>query len=107
MTKGEEHIAAARTIAQALGETLAGQDAPLALRYRTLVTAFDQMAGHFFVKSALSVTFTAAVRRAAEAAREGHAATGVAGALDAIAPFEAAVVKLQGKTTGSGGVVIT
>lgn len=105
MTKGEEHVASAREIAQALARELAGQDAPLAQRYRTLVTAFDQMAGHFFVKSALSVTFTAAVRRAAEAARD--AGAGVAGAQSVIAPFEAAVIKLQGKTAGSGGVVIT
>ena len=107
MTKGQEHVAEARSIALELADALTGSNARLAERLRALTTGLDEIAGHVFVKGALAVPFTAAVTRAARAAREAYPAGGAAAGTAPIEALEAAVVKLQQKTTGTGGVAIT
>jgi hypothetical protein len=107
MTKGQEQVAEARAIAMELADTLAGSGDGLDERVRALTTGLDEIAGHVFVKGALAVPFTAAVARAARAAREAYPAGDAAAGAKPIETLEAAVVKLQQKTTGTGGVAIT
>ncbi len=106
MTKGQEQVAAAHAAATEAATALADSDATIAERFRTLTSALEEIAGHVFVKGALAVPFTAAVQRAARAARDAYAAGPEAGA-GPIEAFEAAVVKLRQKTTGTGGIAIT
>ena len=107
MTKGEEQIAAARTTTANLAEALDAADPTLAGRFAALTQVLDSLSSHFVVKSALGVPFTAAVRRAAEAAQAAFDQKGAAGAGATVDALESAVTKLQGKASGGGGVVIT
>jgi hypothetical protein len=52
------------------------------------------------------VPFTAAVSRSATAASDAYG-DGSSSDLAALEAVEASVIKLQGKTTGSGGIAIT
>lgn len=107
MTKGEEQVAEARGVAAELADELAATDGALSERFRTLAAALDDISGHVFVKAMLAVPFSAAVRREARAARAAYEDGEAGAAGQRIEAFEAAVVKLQSKTTGAGGIAIT
>jgi hypothetical protein len=106
-TKGEEQVAEAGELAADLADKLEAADSGLAERYRTLAAALDEVSGHVFVKGILAVPFTAAARRQAQAAQAAWEEGQASAAAQHIEAFEAAVVKLQGKTTGTGGIAIT
>tara|TARA_Y100000590_G_scaffold461889_1_gene624553 strand:- start:516 stop:752 length:237 start_codon:yes stop_codon:yes gene_type:complete len=78
----------------------------MAERLQTLVAALEEVRSHVFIKGALAVPFTAAVSRAATAASDAYS-DGSSSELGPLEAVEAAVIKLQGKTTGSGGIAIT
>ena len=103
MSKGEEHITATRNI---IAELIPGSDDPRAERLRTLLTALDEVGDHIFVKGTLAVPFTAALARAADQAQAAYA-DGDTSDPAPLEKVEAAAVKLQEKTTGTGGVAIT
>lgn len=107
MTKGEEQLAEARETAAELADELAAADGALSERFRSVAAALDEISGHVFVKGVLAVPFTAAVRRAARAAREACGKSNAEAAGQHVEALETTVVKLQSKTTGTGGIAIT
>ncbi len=103
MSKGEDQITESRNI---IADLIPVNEGHLADRLQTLLIALDEVGNHIFVKGAIAVPFTAALARAANVARTAYADgdTSDTGPLEKV---EAAAVKLQEKTTGTGGVAIT
>jgi len=104
MTKGQEQLqAAAEAIAAILDSGKVEGDA--ASRLRAAQGVVEELREALFVKSALSVPFTAACSRGAKSLAE--AAQG-GGSLDVhVEALERAVQNLKDRSTGAGGVIIT
>ena len=104
MTKGQEQLqAAAEAIAAILDSGKVEGDA--ASRLRAVQGLVEEVRAALFIKSALSVPFTAACSRGAKSLAE--AAQG-GGSLDVhVEALERAVQNLKDRSTGAGGVIIT
>ena len=103
MSRAEDQVMEAHTLLVAL---LPHHSGAMAERLQALVAALEEVQSHVFIKGALAVPFTAAVSRAATVASDAYG-DGSASELGPLEAVEASVIKLQGKTTGSGGIAIT
>ena len=103
MSRAEDQVIEAHTLLVAL---LPHHSGAMAERLQTIVAALEEVRSHVFIKGALAVPFTAAVSRSATVASDAYG-DGSASELGPLEAVEASVIKLQGKTTGSGGIAIT
>ncbi len=103
MSRAEEQVIEAQKLITAL---LPHHSGDMAERLQTVIAALEEVQSHVFIKGALAVPFTAAVSRAATAASAAYGG-GCSSDLGPLEALETAVIKLQGKTTGTGGIAIT
>jgi hypothetical protein len=103
MSRAEDQVIEAQELLSAL---IPHHPGGMAERLQAVIAALAEVQGHVFVRGALAVPFTAAVSRAATVASEAYC-DGASSDLGALEAVESAVIKLQGKTTGTGGIAIT
>ena len=104
MTKGQEQIAAALSSIEGAAKALT-PESDLRERLESLKADLKTLTDATFVKSALSVPFTAACDRAAKSLT--GSAVGSGEIESKLADLEKAVKNIKSKSTGAGGVIIT
>ncbi len=104
MTKGQEQIAAALDSIKSAASTLT-PDSDVGERLDSLKADLETLTEATFVKSALSVPFTAACDRAAKSLA--GSAVGSGEIESKLVDLEKAVKNVKSKSSGAGGVIIT